>query len=146
MVGESNVLRIGASTGSGGGQLLQSFIAGIYGISVATADGIPVYVGSGDQLGTIASTKRVKHSIEDMNDTSSAILNLRPVTFVYNGDTTEKKQYGLIAEEVNEIFPGLVACNKNGEIETVLYHVLPAMLLNEIKKLNARITDLEAKL
>ena len=146
MVGESNVLRIGASTGPGGGQLLQSFIAGIYGISVATADGIPVYVGSGDQLGTIASTKRVKHSIEDMNDTSSAILNLRPVTFVYNGDTTEKKQYGLIAEEVNEIFPGLVACNKNGEIETVLYHVLPAMLLNEIKKLNARITDLEAKL
>ena len=146
MVGESNVLRIGTSTGSGGGQLLQSFIAGIYGISVATADGIPVYVGSGDQLGTIASTKRVKHSIEDMNDTSSAILNLRPVTFVYNGDTTEKKQYGLIAEEVNEIFPGLVACNKNGEIETVLYHVLPAMLLNEIKKLNARITDLEAKL
>ena len=146
MVGESNVLRIGASTGSGGGQLLQSFIAGIYGISVATADGIPVLVGSGDQLGTIASTKRVKHSIEDMNDTSSAILNLRPVTFVYNGDTTEKKQYGLIAEEVNEIFPGLVACNKNGEIETVLYHVLPAMLLNEIKKLNARITDLEAKL
>ena len=146
MVGESNVLRIGTSTGSGGGQLLQSFIAGIYGISVATADGIPVLVGSGDQLGTIASTKRVKHSIEDMNDTSSAILNLRPVTFVYNGDTTEKKQYGLIAEEVNEIFPGLVACNKNGEIETVLYHVLPAMLLNEIKKLNARITDLEAKL
>ena len=81
-----------------------------------------------------------------MNDESSSILDLRPVTFVYNGDVAAKKQYGLIAEEVNEIFPDLVSKNKDGDIETVMYHVLPSLLLNEIKKLVARIAALEAKL
>ena len=63
-----------------------------------------------------------------------AILDLRPVTFVYNSDATETKQYGLIAEEVDEVFPGIVARNKDGEVETVLYHVLPVLLLNEMQK------------
>ena len=70
-----------------------------------------------------------------MNDESFLIYQLRPVTFVYNGDESETKQYGLIAEEVNEVFPGIVARNKDGEIETVVYHVLPVLLLNEVQKL-----------
>jgi|SRR5277367_583218 len=52
---ESNVLRIGLSTGTGGGQLNQSFIAGIRGITPASADGIPVFIGSTGQLGTVGS-------------------------------------------------------------------------------------------
>jgi hypothetical protein len=144
--GESNTLHIGDGTGSGTKQLNQAFISGIFGITVGTADGIPVFVGSGDQLGTVASTRRVKNSIEDMGDQSSSVLDLRPVTFLYNGDTSGKKQYGLIAEEVEEIFPALVARNKNGEIETVMYHVLPVLLLNEMKKQNELIQDLMARI
>ncbi len=86
------------------------------------------------QLGVNSSTRKVKHDIEDMNNESADILKLRPVTFVYNGDETETKQYGLIAEEVDEIFPGIVARNKDGEVETVLYNVLPVLLLNEMQK------------
>jgi len=40
----------------------------------------------------------------------------------------------LIAEEVKEVFPELVARGRDGQPETVLYHILPAMLLNEVQK------------
>lgn len=52
---ESNVLRIGTGTGTGTGQLNESFISGIHGITPGTADGIPVFIGSAGQLGTVGS-------------------------------------------------------------------------------------------
>lgn len=55
-ISESNVLRIGAATGSSAGQLNKSFIAGIVGITPDTADGIPVFIGSDGQLGTVGSS------------------------------------------------------------------------------------------
>jgi hypothetical protein len=140
--GDANVLTIGAGTGTGTAQINKAFISGIRGITPVTNDGIAVFIGSAGQLGTIVSSRNVKNTIEDMGDTSSSVLNLRPVTFLYNGDVSEKKQYGLIAEEVNEIFPDIVAKNKDGEIETVLYHLLPVLLLNEMKKQNELINSL----
>ena len=64
-------------------------------------------------------------------------MDLRPVTFRYtkacaNGERPE--QPGLIAEEVAEVFPDLVVHNSNGEVETVQYHNLIPMLLNELQK------------
>ncbi len=52
---ESNALRIGAATGTGTGQLNKAFISGIRGITPATADGIPVFIGSAGQLGTVGN-------------------------------------------------------------------------------------------
>lgn len=52
---ESNVLRIGAATGSGTQQLNKTFIAGIRGITPTSADGIPVFIGSTGQLGTVGT-------------------------------------------------------------------------------------------
>jgi hypothetical protein len=43
-------------------------------------------------------------------------------------------QYGLIAEEVAAVFPELVLFNKDGQPETVAYHILPTLLLNEYQK------------
>ena len=43
-------------------------------------------------------------------------------------------QYGLIAEEVAEIYPDLVAYSANGQIETVKYQVLDSMLLDEVQR------------
>jgi hypothetical protein len=42
--------------------------------------------------------------------------------------------YGLIAEEVADVYPGLVAHSADGQIETVMYQHLPPMLLNEFQK------------
>ena len=57
--------------------------------------------------------------------------------------------YGLIAEEVAEIYPGLVARSAEGQIETVMYQFLPPMLLNEYQKqqrtIDRLVTQLQAK-
>jgi hypothetical protein len=69
-----------------------------------------------------------------MDKTSEAILALRPVTFHYKSDKTSTPQFGLIAEEVAEVNPNLVVRDKNGEIYTVRYDAVNAMLLNEFLK------------
>lgn len=130
VAGEGNTIRIGDADQT------RAFIAGIRGVTTATA-AIPVLVGTDGQLGTVSSSKRVKDDIADMGEASGVLMKLRPVTFHYKTDKNLKGrslQYGLIAEEVNEIAPSLVARNAQGEIETVYYQHLVPMLLNEYQK------------
>jgi len=70
-------------------------------------------------------------------------LALRPVAFHYKTDLTGTPQFGLIAEEVAEVNPDLVVRDKNGEIYTVRYDAVNAMLLNEFLKEHRRVTQLE---
>jgi hypothetical protein len=84
-----------------------------------------------------------------MDAASSALMKLRPVTFHYKSDQAPSGrtlQYGLIAEEVAEVYPGLVARSADGQIETVLYQFLPPMLLNEVQKQQRTIEALRAEL
>ena len=72
-----------------------------------------------------------------MSDSSNGLLKLRPVTFRYKQpyvDGSKPLDYGLIAEEVAEVYPDLVVKNKDGQVETVQYHKLIPMLLNELQK------------
>ena len=69
-----------------------------------------------------------------MDQASEAILALKPVTFHYKSDNTGTPQFGLIAEEVAEVNPDLVVRDKDGEIYTVRYDAVNAMLLNEFLK------------
>ena len=133
---ESSTTRIGTTQ-------TKCFVAGVRGITTGNANAVAVLVDSAGQLGTISSSRTMKHDIEDMNDASDDILQLRPVTFIYNGDANNTKQYGLIAEEVNDIFPDIVATDKDGQPETVQYHVLPILLLNEMKKQHATINHMK---
>lgn len=146
IVGESNTLRIGVATGAGDGELNRAFISGIRGITTGVADAIPVLIDSAGQLGTTSSSARFKMNIKDMAEDSSPLMKLRPVTFNYKEDATLTKQWGLIAEEVAEVLPELVVYDSNKEPYTVRYHDLPALLLNEIKKLSSRVEHLENKI
>jgi uncharacterized coiled-coil protein SlyX len=103
-------------------------------------------------LGTQLSSRRFKHDIKPMDKASEAILALKPVTFHYKSDTKGTPQFGLIAEEVAEVSPDLVVRDKNGEILTVRYDQVNAMLLNEflkehkkVEEQQGRITELNAK-
>lgn len=72
-----------------------------------------------------------------MGDLSRSLLRLRPVTFRYTqpfADGEKPVQFGLIAEEVAEVMPELVARDANGQPETVKYQLLAPMLLNEVQK------------
>lgn len=146
IIGESNICRLGAATGTGAQQLAKTFIAGIRGITTDAADAVAVLISSTGQLGTTSSSIRYKENIQDMADASSNLLKLRPVTFDFIGKSSHKKQVGLIAEEVYEVMPDLVVHNMDGLIESVKYHDLPALLLNELQKAVKRIEVLETKL
>jgi hypothetical protein len=119
------------------------FIAGISGQTTGTPNAA-VFVDNNGQLGTVSSSMRYKTDIQQMNEYSSAILDLQPVTFHYKkGD--QSLQVGLIAEDVEKVKPDLVYY-KNGQVESVLYQNLVPMLLNEHIKLNKQVQALQQKL
>jgi len=128
--GESNTIRIGGNE-FGGGPQTAAFIAGISGTAVV---GDAVVVDGNGQLGTVASSARFKKNIKPMDKTSEAILGLKPVSFQYRSDSKGTPQFGLIAEEVAKVNPDLVVRNRNGEIYSVRYDQVNAMLLNEFLK------------
>jgi hypothetical protein len=138
---DSDTLRIGTAQS-------RAFMAGIRGVTTANANAVAVVVDSAGQLGTLSSSRTVKDEIADMDEASSVLLRLRPVTFHYRSDRSPDGRtlhYGLIAEEVAEIAPGLVARSADGETETVYYQFLPPMLLNEYQKQHRTIAALEAR-
>jgi hypothetical protein len=92
------------------------------------------------------SSARYKDDVRDMGLESKKLQDLRPVTFVYkNQHDKTRLQYGLIAEEVAEIFPTLVGY-KNGIPERVHYQKLPALLLNEYQQQEKRLRMTEEKI
>ena len=66
------------------------------------------------------------------------------MTFHYKNDKTDTPQFGLIAEEVANVNPDLVVRNENGEIYTVRYEAVNAMLLNEFLKAHGKMEEQEA--
>lgn len=97
-------------------------------------------------IGNATSSRKFKDNIKDMGSDSSPIMKLRPVSFTYKSDPDGHIKQGLIAEEVAEIMPSLVSYDEHHHPYTVSYHELPAMLLNEIQKLERRVRELEARL
>ena len=137
---ESNTMRIGGDTH------YRAFIAAVRGVTTDVADAIPVMIDSAGQLGTISSSGRFKEEIADMAGASGGLLKLRPVTFRYKGQAGGRRQYGLVAEEVEGVLPELVVHGRSGEAETVLYHEMPAMLVNELQKQQKRIETQEEEI
>jgi hypothetical protein len=137
--GDSSVIKIGSNQSS-------TYIQGIYGGSPGTPNFL-VCVDSSGHLGTSGcsstpSSRRFKEQIADMADSSSKLLQLRPVTFLYKpeyDDGSHTLQYGLIAEEVAKIYPDMVGYDKDGQPASVKYQPLTPMLLNEVQKQNVQL-------
>jgi uncharacterized coiled-coil protein SlyX len=134
--GESGIIRIGQL-----GSQTRTFIAGIRGVTTGNMNAIPVLIDSVGQLGTVSSSKRFKKEIKPMNSTSEAILALKPVTFHYKSDNTNTPQFGLIAEEVAAANPDLVVSDEKGDIYSVRYEAVNAMLLNEFLKEHRKVQE-----
>jgi len=137
-----NVIAIGTSSGANVSN--SCFIRNIRGVATAVANAIPVLIDSNGQLGTASSSRRFKKEIKPMDQTSEAILALKPVTFHYKSDNTNRPEFGLIAEQVAEVNPDLVVRDENGEIYTVRYDAVNAMLLNQFLKEHHKVEEQEA--
>jgi hypothetical protein len=135
---EAGTIRIGSAAQG------RAFLAGVRGVMTGAADGLTVLVDSNGQLGTINSSASVKREIADVGEASSSLLKLRPVSFLYRNDSEDIRQYGLIAEEVARVMPELVQFSAAGSAETVRYHFLAPLLLNELQKQDRRNEEQES--
>jgi hypothetical protein len=126
--GDAGTIRIGAAQA-------RTFIAGISGVTISPA-GAAVFVNSSGQLGTVNSSRRFKEAVQDMGSQSDVLLSLHPVAFHYKHDLDPEgtPQFGLIAEEVEQVAPELVLHDTSGQIYSVRYEQVNAMLLNEFLK------------
>jgi hypothetical protein len=87
-------------------------------------------------LGHLTSSRRYKEDIKPMDNSSQTLFALKPVTFRYKKeiDQSQSLEYGLVAEEVAKVDPSLAIRDKNGQIDSVRYNAINAMLLNEFLK------------
>ena len=139
VAGEANNIRIGTH-----GTQTNTFIAGIHGVTVA--GGVEVIVDTNGHLGTTTSSERFKEAIKPMDKASEAILALKPVTFRYKHELDPEgiPQFGLVAEQVEKVNPDLVARDEKGQVYTVRYEAVNAMLLNEFLKQHRKVEQQEA--
>jgi uncharacterized coiled-coil protein SlyX len=121
-----------------------TYIAGINGATVP--GGAAVIVDITGHLGTINSSKRFKEEIKPMDKASEALLALKPVTFRYKKELDPDRipQFGLVAEDVAKVDPDLVLRDADGEIYTVRYEAVNAMLLNEFLKEHKKVEEQQA--
>jgi hypothetical protein len=133
-----NVICIGANV-AGSNNANTCFIGNIYTTvqPIIGTDPDSVTISSNGRLGRgNVSSRRYKHDIQPMGKASEGLYVFKPVSFRYNDeyDATQTLAFGLIAEEVAEVYPDLVGRNSNGEPESVRYEQINAMLLNEFLK------------
>ena len=131
---ESGIIRIGTPA-----RQSALFAAGVRGVTTGNNNALAVVVDSAGQLGTVSSSRRTQTDIAALDSSvTTALQRLRPVQFRYLkafADGSTPIQYGLIAEEVQDVLPELVALDDDGLPASVKYHVLPALLLAEVQRL-----------
>jgi hypothetical protein len=96
--------------------------------------GAAVYVTASGQLGVLASSERYKTAIASLGAGTDKLGRLRPVSFHLKSDPTGAVQYGLIAEEVDKVYPELVVRDSAGMSQGVRYDELAPLLLSEIQR------------
>ena len=118
--------------------LTQNFSAGVNDyVTVRLSDG---------RLGhtAVVSSQRYKENIKPLAAASQALYALKPVSFRLKKefDPTQAIGFGLIAEEVEKVDPAMVYRNDKGQVESVRYEMVNAMLLNEFLKEHRKVEQL----
>jgi hypothetical protein len=121
-------------------------IGSIFGATITS--GVQVLINSDNRLGTMTSSKRFKQNIIPTSGASEALYKLQPVTFQYKKeiDPEARRQFGLVAEDVEKVNPDLVVHDKDGKPYSVRYDQVNAMLLNEFLKEHRRIEEQESRI
>jgi hypothetical protein len=133
--GEANTMRIGNQ-----GTQNATYLAGVSGSNIGANPSVVVN-GEG-RLGVEVSSRRFKADIHPLGSQLRRLMQLRPVSFRYRrGDVQgpNRVQFGLLAEQVAKVYPNLVARAPDGRPYTVLYQELPALLLGQVQRQQARI-------
>lgn len=114
--------------------------------SLSSIGGTNLVVDSSGTVGKATSSRAVKHDIEYVADTEryhNALMQMKPATFVYNADKEKTLKLGMIAEDVADVFPIAGIVDESGKIENYDDRAVIAMLVMEVKRLNAEIEKLK---
>lgn len=94
---------------------------------------------------TIESDRNIKNSIRPLSaeETHNKVLQLQGVKYKLNKEDNDQDHIGFIAQEVEKVFPEFV---KKGDIKSVNYSQMVAVLLESIKHQNSVIESLETRI
>jgi len=149
LTGTGNVC-IGANVNGDGGVDDTTWIKNVNTLTQNFAAGVNDYVTvrlSDGRLGhtAVVSSRRYKEEIKPLAAASDALYALKPVSFRLKKeyDETQALGFGLIAEEVEKVDAALVYRNNKGQVESVRYEMVNAMLLNEFLKEHRKVEEQE---
>ena len=94
---------------------------------------------------TISSDARLKSNIVALGPTLISLLQLEAKSYTMKNDTEQKQKIGLLAQEVQKVFPELVSEDNNGML-AVNYQALVPVLINALKEQENNYNELEKSL
>jgi len=107
-----------------------------------TGDSLKV---AGDVVAYVSSDKRYKDNIVNISNPLDKLNKINGVSFTWNEIShkeTGKKDIGVIAQEIEEVFPEIVETRENG-YKAVDYPKLTALLIEAVKELSDKVKALE---
>jgi hypothetical protein len=110
---------------------------GNVGINTTTDAGYKLDVNGTARVTTLIETSAAKYktNIQPLDSQLSKVTQLEPVTFDWINKPNPKTNIGLIADEVEKIYPEFVSKTEDGEIEGIEYSKLTTVLIQSIKEL-----------
>jgi hypothetical protein len=99
---------------------------------------------------TAYSDEKLKDDIQVIGNAVEKVKQLRGVTFIRNDIEDNKRQTGIIAQEVEKVLPEVVGYDEDRDTKTVAYGNMVGLLIEAIKeqqetinKLTSRLDDIE---
>jgi len=122
---------------------------GIYSFRIrdtVNAEAPNMYIGAvtGKIFRTTAGARKYKTNIKDLELDTSLLYNLRPISFTSKckDDDKNKRFVGLLADEVEQIYPSIIGYNDKNEPETINYRAVQIIMLAEIQNLRQELDEL----
>jgi len=89
------------------------------------------------------SDERLKDNIEDISlEQINNLFKINPKHFSYKQDKTKLKHFGVLAQDVEKVFPELVTTVEKG-YKTVNYQELIPIMLSKMKQMQNEIDELK---
>ena len=107
----------------------------------------PLYYNTSSyELTYLSSSASTKNTIRDLTVDTDVLYDLKPKTYIYNADPGAGEQIGYIAEEVRELNKHFASYNEpGGDPVAINYNTIVVFLVEEMKKLTARVAALETR-
>ena len=138
----ASITQSGGTTFNGGSVTASTAAFKLTGLATSgTATNYVAIQSNGTLVKFSSSSERYKKNIRDLEIDSTQIYNLVPKSFEYKSDDTTS--FGYIAETVDTMLPSIVMRQEDGTPESINYAHINILLVEELKKLKARIEVLE---